>query len=121
MAFVKPTRTRCGSGSQLYSISAKDEYQLIGRRGSCYAGKGRGTPLRAARGGIMSAEGKMSGEKDDLTKLRGILHAALVEVEVAIDTNTHPDWSETKESLLRAIEIVRKMERDSMWARLSKK
>jgi collagenase-like PrtC family protease len=72
-------------------------------------------------GGIIRREGGMSGAKQDLTRLREILHSALVEVEVAIDTATHPDWSETKESLLRAIEIVRKMERDSVWTKLSKK
>jgi hypothetical protein len=63
----------------------------------------------------------MAADKTDLTKLREILHSALVEVEIAIDTDTHPDWSETKENLLRAIEFVRKLERDQMWSALSRK
>jgi len=63
----------------------------------------------------------MPSAKSDLTKLRGVVHAALVEVEMALDTETYPDWTETKESLLKAIEIVRKLERDQMWNRLSKK
>jgi hypothetical protein len=58
---------------------------------------------------------------DDLARLRELLHSTLVEVEVAIDTQTYPDWSETKENLLRAVEIVRRLERDSLWAKLSKK
>ena len=53
--------------------------------------------------------------------MRELVHAALVEVEMAIDTETYPDWTDTKESLLRAIEILRKLERDQMWNRLSKK
>lgn len=35
----------------------------------------------------------MGVEKTDLSKLREILHSAIVEVEVAMDTGTHPDWS----------------------------
>lgn len=58
---------------------------------------------------------------NDLTRLRELLHSTMVEVEVAIDTQTYPDWSETKENLLRAVEIVRRLERDSVWAKLSKK
>ena len=58
---------------------------------------------------------------NDLVRLRELLHATLVEVEVAIDTQSYPDWSETKENLLRAVEIVRRLERDSLWAKLSKK
>ena len=58
---------------------------------------------------------------DDLARLRQLLHATLVEVEVALDSQTYPDWSETKENLLRAVEIVRRLERDSLWAKLSKK
>jgi hypothetical protein len=57
----------------------------------------------------------------DLSKLHEILHSTLVEIEIAMDTGTHPDWSETKESLLRAIEIVRRLERDNLWSALSKK
>jgi hypothetical protein len=63
----------------------------------------------------------MSGKKADLAGLREVLHSTMVEVEMAMDTETYPDWSETKENLLRAIEIVRKLERDQMWSALSKK
>jgi hypothetical protein len=63
----------------------------------------------------------MGANTTELTKLREALHKALVEVEVAIDTSTHPDWTETKENLLQAIDIVRKLERDSLWSALSKK
>lgn len=60
-------------------------------------------------------------DKADLSKLREALHSTLVEVEIAIDTATYPDWAETKENLLKAIDIVRKLERDQMWTKLSKK
>ena len=63
----------------------------------------------------------MAADKTDLTRLRGLLHSTLVEVEMAIDSETYPDWTETKESLLRAIEVVRKLERDQTWSKLSKK
>ncbi|HSB10549.1 MAG TPA: hypothetical protein VLM38_13760 [Blastocatellia bacterium] len=63
----------------------------------------------------------MGVEKTDLSRLREILHSTIVEVEVAMDTGTHPDWNETKENLLRAIEIVRKLERDHLWSALSRK
>ena len=42
-------------------------------------------------------------DKKDLMKLREVLHKALVEVEMAADTATYPDWAETKENLLKAI------------------
>lgn len=57
-------------------------------------------------------------DKKDLLRLREVLHAALVEVEVAVDTETYPDWSETKENLLKAIELLRRLERDQIWSRL---
>jgi len=63
----------------------------------------------------------MATGNTDLSKLREVLHSTLVEVEVAIDTATHPDWAETKESLLRAVDIVRRLERDRMWSTLSRK
>jgi hypothetical protein len=59
--------------------------------------------------------------KEDLSSLRKMLHAALVEVEMAMDTATYPDWTDTKDNLLRAIEVIRKLERDQMWSKLSKK
>ena len=43
-----------------------------------------------------------------------MLHSMQVEVEMAIDTATYPDWTETKESLLHALEVIRKLERDQM-------
>jgi hypothetical protein len=63
----------------------------------------------------------MGSDKLDLSKLREILHSTIVEVEIAIDTGTHPDWAETKENLLKAVEIVRKLERDHLWSALSNK
>ena len=60
-------------------------------------------------------------DNSDLSRLRELLQSTIVEVEVAIDTMTYPDWAETKENLLKAIEIVRKLERDQMWSKLSKK
>src|SRR6185436_2764289 len=57
----------------------------------------------------------------ELSKLREILSLTLVEIEVAIDTATYPDWTETKENLLRAIDLLRKLERDQTWSKLSKK
>jgi len=62
----------------------------------------------------------MSQQKD-LTQLRAMLHSTIVEVETAMDTGTHPDWTETKENLLKAIEVVRKLERDHLWSALSRK
>jgi len=63
----------------------------------------------------------MGAEKSDLSKLREVLQSAIVEVEIAMDTGTHPDWTETKQNLLQAIEIVRKLERDHLWSALSNK
>jgi hypothetical protein len=63
----------------------------------------------------------MGADKTDLSKLREILHTAIVEVEIAMDTDTHPDWAETKQNLLKAIEIVRKLERDHLWSALASK
>jgi len=63
----------------------------------------------------------MAADKTDLSKLREVLHSAIVEVEVAMDTGTHPDWTETKQNLLQAIDIVRKLERDHLWSALSNK
>lgn len=63
----------------------------------------------------------MGADKADLSKLREILHSAVVEVEIAMDTGTHPDWTDTKQNLLRALEIVRKLERDHLWSALSNK
>ncbi|HSQ20375.1 MAG TPA: hypothetical protein VLR92_08370 [Blastocatellia bacterium] len=63
----------------------------------------------------------MAANKTELSKLREILHSAIVEVEVAIDTGTHPDWADTKQNLVQAIEILRKLERDQLWSTLSNK
>ena len=64
---------------------------------------------------------KNMASDSDLSKLHEILHSTLVEIEIAMDTGTNPDWSEAKENLLRAIEIVRRLERDNLWSALSKK
>jgi hypothetical protein len=63
----------------------------------------------------------MTSDKTELSKLRQILRSTIVEVEIAIDTATYPDWTETKENLLKAMEVVRRLERDQMWSKLSKK
>ena len=63
----------------------------------------------------------MGTQKTELARLREVLHSAIVEVEVAMDTGTHPEWAETKENLLKAVEIVRKLERDNLWTALSNK
>jgi hypothetical protein len=63
----------------------------------------------------------MTSDKTELSNLRRILHSTVVEVEIAIDTATYPDWTETKENLLKALDVVRRLERDQMWSKLSKK
>ena len=63
----------------------------------------------------------MTATSGELTRLRELLHSTIVEVEIAIDTATYPDWTDTKENLLKALEVVRKLERDQTWSRLSKK
>ena len=63
----------------------------------------------------------MQSNRDDLTKLREMLRASLVEVEVAIDSATYPDWSDTKQSLLGAMDLVRKLEQEQIWSVLKKK
>jgi hypothetical protein len=63
----------------------------------------------------------MAPSRSDLARLRELVHAALVEVEMALDTETYPDWTETKEGLLKALEVVRKLERDQTWDRLAKR
>ncbi|HEU4389815.1 MAG TPA: hypothetical protein VFV34_18560 [Blastocatellia bacterium] len=60
----------------------------------------------------------MGADNKDLLALREALHKALVEVEMAVDTQTYPDWAETKENLLKAIEMVRRLERDQIWSKL---
>ena len=63
----------------------------------------------------------MAADKNELSKLRERLRSTVVEVEIALDTATYPDWTETKENLLKALEIVRKLERDQVWSKLSRK
>ena len=58
---------------------------------------------------------------NELSKLHKVLRSTIVEVEMAIDTATYPDWTETKENLLKALELVRKLERDSVWSKLTKR
>lgn len=63
----------------------------------------------------------MAADKNELSKLREILHSAVVEVEMALDTATYPDWTVTKENLSKALDFVRRLERDQMWSKLSRK
>ena len=56
----------------------------------------------------------MQSNRDELTKPREIPHAALVEVEMAIDSATYPGWSDTKQNLLRAMDSVRKLEQQQI-------
>jgi hypothetical protein len=58
---------------------------------------------------------------EDLQKLHALLRSTIIEVEIAIDTQTYPDWADTKENLLKAVEVVRRLERDQVWSRLSKR
>ena len=62
----------------------------------------------------------MAQLKAQLENLRQLLHPMLVEVEIAIDTETYPDWSVVKTNLLEALEIVRKLERDQIWRSFKK-
>ena len=55
----------------------------------------------------------------DIGKGRAIVQAETD--RIAIDTRTYPDWADTKENLLKAVELVRKLERDQMWSKLSKR
>lgn len=56
----------------------------------------------------------------DLRRLRELLHPVLVEIEMALDSSTFPDWSVVKDNLLKAIELTKKLERDQLWSRLKK-
>ncbi|RMG55704.1 MAG: hypothetical protein D6723_02085 [Acidobacteria bacterium] len=62
----------------------------------------------------------MAKLKTQLKRLHELLHPLLVEVEMAIDTETYPDWSVVKTNLLEALEIVRKLERDQLWRSFNK-
>lgn len=62
----------------------------------------------------------MTKLKVQLDKLHQLLHPMLVEVEMAIDTETYPDWTVVKSNLLEALEIVRKLERDQLWRSFKK-
>jgi hypothetical protein len=57
----------------------------------------------------------MAKLKTELDRLHHLLKPMLVEVEMAIDTETYPDWGVVKTNLLEALEIVRKLERDQIW------
>ena len=63
----------------------------------------------------------MQSNRDYLTKLLEILHATLVEVEIAIDSATYPDWSDTKQNLVMAMDLARKLEQQQIWSKLGKK
>ncbi len=58
---------------------------------------------------------------EDLQKLHALLRSTIIEVEIAMDTETYPDWADTKENLLKAVEVIRRLEREQVWSRLSKK
>jgi hypothetical protein len=63
----------------------------------------------------------MSTLKKELAALHDKLRSSLVEIEMAIDTETYPDWTLVKDRLLESIELVRKLERDQLWNKLGKK
>ena len=56
----------------------------------------------------------------ELKRLHQLLHPMLVEIEMAIDTQTYPDWRVVKTNLLEALELVRKLERDQVWRSFKK-
>jgi hypothetical protein len=58
--------------------------------------------------------------KSQLERLHQLLRPLLIEVEMAIDTETYPDWSVVKSNLLEALEIVRKLEADQVWKTFKK-
>ncbi|MBI3950106.1 MAG: hypothetical protein HY314_06595 [Acidobacteria bacterium] len=62
----------------------------------------------------------MAKLKAELERLRQVLHPMLVEIEMAMDTETYPDWSVVKTNMLEALEIVRKLERDQVWRSFKK-
>ncbi|MBI4850326.1 MAG: hypothetical protein HY819_00730 [Acidobacteria bacterium] len=57
----------------------------------------------------------------DLENLHNKMHNILVEVEIALDTNTYPDWLVVKDRLLESLELVKKLERDQIWNKLGGK
>ena len=63
----------------------------------------------------------MSKQKIDLKVLHEKLKPVMVEIEMALDTETYPDWSIVKDRLLESIELVKKLERDQLWSKLGKK
>lgn len=58
--------------------------------------------------------------QQDLKRMRDLLHPVLVEIEMALDSSTFPDWSVVKDNLLKAIELTKKLERDQLWSKLKK-
>ena len=58
--------------------------------------------------------------KSALEKLPGVLHPLLVEVGMAIDTQTYPDWTVVKDHPPQALGLVRRLERDQLWQPLTK-
>lgn len=63
----------------------------------------------------------MSDKHKDLQTLHTKIHNVIVEVEMALDTNTYPDWSIVKDRLLESLELVKKLERDQIWNKLGGK
>jgi len=63
----------------------------------------------------------MSNKNNDLKALHSKVQNIIVEVEMALDTETYPDWSIVKDRLLESLELVKKLERDQIWSKLGKK
>lgn len=63
----------------------------------------------------------MSKQNKDLSNLHEKLRTVVVEVEMALDTETYPDWTVVKNTLLESIELVKKLEREQLWNKLGKK
>lgn len=69
---------------------------------------------------MLSFSEQMDQQAKELSRLRELLRSALNEVEAAARNQAKPDWTQMKEKLLKAVELVRKIEREQMWSVLSK-
>jgi hypothetical protein len=70
---------------------------------------------------ILEVRVYMSKQNKDLSNLHEKLRTVVVEVEMALDTETYPDWTVVKNTLLESIELVKKLEREQLWNKLGKK
>jgi hypothetical protein len=68
---------------------------------------------------VVRVEGIM--ETKELLRLRELLRSALEEVQAAAQNRAEPDWAQMKEKLLKAVELVRRIEREQMWSALLKR